>query len=74
MTLILTKIGQQIKPTRFLKASLFKIVLDIDEKILKKLVVIEKICAKLIFTRFIDLDWSDHYKFVLLIPSIIKTT
>lgn len=45
-----------IKLTRFLEVNALKIMFDIDKKILEKLVIIKKICAKLIFSKYISLD------------------
>lgn len=52
-----------IRPSRFLKASMLEKVLDINKKILEELVIVKKICAKLIFGRCVSLDWGDHCKF-----------
>lgn len=52
-----------IGPTRFLKADALEIVFDIDRKFLEQLVIVEKICAKLIFSIYICLKWIDYGKF-----------
>lgn len=59
---ILITIGIHIRSTRFLEANVFKIMFDIDKKILEKLVIIEKICAKLIFGRCVGLNWGNYCK------------
>lgn len=45
-----------IRPTRFFKTSMPEMMFETDRKILEKLVIIEKICIKLIFGRYISLD------------------
>lgn len=62
ITPILTAIGIYIEPTGFLKAGTPEVVFDTNRKILEGLVIIEEICAKLIFGRCIGLDWGDLYK------------
>lgn len=49
-TPILTIISMHIGPTRFLKAGVPEVVFNTDKKILKELVIVEEICAKLIFS------------------------
>lgn len=63
MTLILTMIGMHITSTRFLEACAIKVVFNIDRKIPKRFVTIKKICAKLIFAKYISLDWKNNCKF-----------
>lgn len=53
---ILTTIGINIGQTGFFKASVSKVVFDKDRRILKGLVIIEKICAKLIFDKSFDFN------------------
>ena len=53
---ILITIGIYIGPTEFLESGTPEVVFDIDKKILERLVIVEKICAKLIFGRYISLD------------------
>lgn len=50
-TLILTIIGICIGPTRISEADAPEVIFDTDGKIQERLVIIEKICAKLIFSR-----------------------
>lgn len=61
-TLILTTIGIHIGPTGFLQAGAPEVVFDTNRRILEGLVIIEKICAKLIFGRCVGLDWGDYHK------------
>lgn len=56
ITPILTTIDMHIRLTEFLKADVPKIMFDIDKKVLKKLVIIKKICAKLIFDKCVSLN------------------
>lgn len=37
-------------------------IFDIDRKILERLVIIQKICAKLIIGRCVGLDWGNYCK------------
>lgn len=55
-------IGMHIRFTGFLKASTPEVVFDINKKTLKRLIIIEKICVKLIFDRCVGLDWVDYCK------------
>lgn len=61
-TLILTTIGIHIKSTRFLEVGVSEMVFNTDRKILEELVIIEKICTKLIFGRCVSLDWDNYCK------------
>lgn len=61
-TPILKTIGIHIGSTGFLEADAPKVMFDIDGKILEELVIIEGICAKLIFGKCVGLDWDDHRK------------
>lgn len=60
-TLFLTIIDMHIRQTRFLETIISEVVFYIDEKILEKLVIIEKMYAKIIFSRCIGLDKGDDY-------------
>lgn len=51
-----------IGPNRFLKTGISEIVFDIDKKILKRLIIIEKIYAKLIFCRCVSVNWGNPCK------------
>lgn len=62
-TLILITIGIHIRLTRFFEAGAPEVVFDTDKKILKMLVIVEKIYAKLILSRYISLDCDDYCKF-----------
>lgn len=59
----MTTIGMHIKPIRFLKFGAPKVIFDIDGKILERLIIIEEIYTKLIFNRYISLNWGDYCKF-----------
>lgn len=59
----MTIIDTSIRLTGFSKSNLPELVFDIDKKILKKLVIIEKICKKLLFSLKIRLDWTNHSQF-----------
>lgn len=54
--LILTTMDMYIGPIRFLEASAPDVVFDTDRKMLKVLVIVEEICAKLIFRRWFGLN------------------
>lgn len=62
-TSILITIGMHIRPTGFLKVRAPEVVFDISKKIPERLVIVEEICAKLIFSRCVDLDLCDYCKF-----------
>lgn len=62
ITPILTIIGMHIKQTRFLKPGAPEVVFDTDKRILDGLVIVEGIYAKLIFGRYLGLDWGDYCK------------
>lgn len=49
-----------IRLTGFLETGVPEVVFDTNRRILEGLVIVERICAKLIFGRCISLDWDDH--------------
>lgn len=49
-------ISMYIRPTRFLEAGAPEVVFDTDGKILEELVIVERIYAKLIFSRCVSLN------------------
>lgn len=53
-------IGIHIGPTGFLETGVPEVVFDTNRRILEGLVIIEKICTKLVFGRYISLDWDDY--------------
>lgn len=59
-TLIFSTIGMHIGPSGFLKADVLEVMFNIDKTIPKELIIVEKICAKLVVSRCINLDWSDY--------------
>lgn len=61
-TLIFTIIILHIGPTKFLEAGMPEIIFYTNAKILEELVIVEKICAKLIFSRCVSLNYGDHCK------------
>lgn len=61
-TLILTTIGMYIRPMGFLEPGAPEMVFDTDGRILEGLVIVEGICAKLIFSRYINQNWGDYCK------------
>lgn len=63
ITSILRIIDMHIRPIGFLKAVAPKVLFDTDGKILEGLVIVEEICAKLIFGRSVSLDLGDYCKF-----------
>lgn len=61
-TLILTIIILHIEPTKFLKAGMPEMIFYINTKILEELIIIEKICTKLIFSGCVSLNYDDYCK------------
>ena len=55
-TPILVTIGIHIGSTGFLEADVPEMVFNIDGKIVKRLVIVEGVCAKLIFSRCVGLN------------------
>lgn len=62
-TLILTIIDIYTRLTGYLETGALEVVFDTDGKILEQLVIVEEICAKLIFSQYVVLDWNDYCKF-----------
>lgn len=55
-TLIFSTISMHIGLIGFLEADVLEVMFNIDKRIPEGLVIVEKICAKLVFGRYIDLD------------------
>lgn len=55
-TLILIMIDIYIKLTRFLNANILEILYNLNKKIKKRLVIIKRICKRLIFNSYISLN------------------
>lgn len=51
-----------IGPMGFLEPGAPEMVFDTDGRILEGLVIVEGICAKLIFGRYINQNWGDYRK------------
>lgn len=62
MTPIFKKIDIYIGLTGFLETIVPEVMFDTNGRILEGLVIIEEICTKLNFGRYISLDWRDHCK------------
>lgn len=44
-----------------MEASTLKVVFNTNKMILEKLIIVEEICVKLIFSRCVGLNWGDYY-------------
>lgn len=49
--------------TGYLETGALEVVFDTDGKILEQLIIVEEICAKLIFSQYVVLNWNDYCKF-----------
>lgn len=70
----MTNIRKNIKLIEFFEAFITEIIFVIDKKALKKLVINKKIYVKLIFYKYISLNWGNYYKFKAFYYLIIKIT